>query len=98
MCIRDRHVNHLIGISPKIVALARRAEIPVVLSIHDYYVACPLVHLVKADGRLCDGPDGGRECAATCFADEGAAADRWTIRSEYFAELLQIASAVVCPT
>jgi glycosyltransferase involved in cell wall biosynthesis len=92
------HVNHLIGISPRIVALARRADLPVVLSIHDYYAACPLVHLLKVDGRLCDGPDGGRECTATCFAHEGTASGRWTTRYEYFAELLQLADTVVCPT
>jgi len=92
------HVNHLIGISPRVVAIARRSGVPVIVSAHDYFLACPQVHLVKTDGRLCAGPDEGRECAATCFADEGERSVRWTTRYSYFGELLALANRVVAPS
>lgn len=92
------HVNHLIGISPRVVAIARSVGVPAIVSAHDYFLACPLVHLVKTDGRLCAGPDEGRECAATCFADESDGRTRWTLRYAYFRELLELASCVVSPS
>lgn len=92
------HVNHLIGLSPRIVTLAARAGARVLLSLHDFYVECPLVHLVKRTGELCAGPGGGSECAATCFANEGAEAARWKVRYAYFAELLRAVDRVVAPS
>jgi glycosyltransferase involved in cell wall biosynthesis len=92
------HVNHLLGLSPRFVDLAQRLRVPVVLSLHDFFVACPLAHLEKTNGALCLGPDGGRECAATCFAPEGPAARlRWGVRTAYFRRLLARAERVVCP-
>ena len=92
------HVNHLIGLSPRIVALASQAGARVVLSLHDFYAECPLVHLVTTSGELCAGPRGGEECASTCFRDEGAVASRWRVRYEYFAELLDAVDRVLAPS
>lgn len=92
------HVNHLLGLSPRFVDVAQRLRIPVVLSLHDFFVACPLAHLEKTNGALCEGPDGGLECAATCFAPEGPAARlRWGLRTAYFRRLLARADRVICP-
>jgi glycosyltransferase involved in cell wall biosynthesis len=91
------HVHHLIGISPRIVSAAQRAGAAVVVTLHDYYFPCPLVHLTKKSGVLCPGPDEGRECARTCFAPEGPAAERWLLRYRYFGQVLALAERVVCP-
>src|SRR5437867_725131 len=69
------HVHHLIGISPRVVSAAQRAGAAVVVTLHDYYFPCPLVHLTKKSGVPCGGPDEGRECARTCFVREGPAAE-----------------------
>src|SRR5262249_23528173 len=66
------HVNHLISLSPRSVQIAHRLGIAVVVSLHDFYFACARIHLQKLDGRLCVGPDQGRECARTCFTDSSA--------------------------
>jgi glycosyltransferase involved in cell wall biosynthesis len=92
------HVNHLIGLSPRIVTLASQAGARVVFSLHDFYAECPLVHLVKTSGELCRGASGGDECAATCFADEGSKAARWRVRYVYFSELLRLVDRVVAPS
>src|SRR5207248_1069776 len=79
--------------------LARRQGAAVVLTLHDFYFACPLVHLQKRSGEPCAGPDGGAECARTCFAHEGAdALLRWGLRATYFRRLLAVAQRVVCPS
>jgi glycosyltransferase involved in cell wall biosynthesis len=93
------HVNHLLGLSPRLPILARRQGAAVVLTLHDFYFACPLVHLQKRSGERCAGPDGGAECARTCFSHEGAdALLRWGLRTTYFRRLLAVAQRVVCPS
>jgi glycosyltransferase involved in cell wall biosynthesis len=93
------HVNHLIHLSPRFVEIAHRLGAAVVLTLHDYYFACPLIRLHKASGDLCAGPDGGRECARTCFAAEGEGAPlRWGLRAAYFRRLLATAERIICPS
>jgi glycosyltransferase involved in cell wall biosynthesis len=92
------HINHLIGLSPRLIEVTHRFSVPVVLSLHDFYTACPLAHLQKAQGGLCAGPDGGRECAATCFAGERDAELRWGLRAAYFRRLLAAADHVTTPS
>jgi glycosyltransferase involved in cell wall biosynthesis len=90
------HFNHLLGHSPRIVEIAHRLRAAVVISLHDFYFACPRVHLQKPSGELCAGPDGGRECARTCFAGENAGmALRWGMRTAYFRRLLNMAHRLV---
>jgi glycosyltransferase involved in cell wall biosynthesis len=88
-------VNQLIGLSPRLVSIAQRLGTPVVLVIHDFYAACPLIHLQKRSGELCTGPDGGRECATTCFVNEPSP-ERWILRASYFGQLLAAFDSVVC--
>jgi len=56
------HVHHLIHLSPALVALAARRGLPVVVTLHDYYFACPRINLVRSDYSICDGPRDGRRC------------------------------------
>jgi glycosyltransferase involved in cell wall biosynthesis len=91
------HVNHLLGLPPRLPEIARRLGAAIVLSLHDFFPACPLAHLQKPGGELCRGPDGGRECARTCFAGEAPGGDiRWGLRAAYFRRLLDVAHRVVC--
>jgi glycosyltransferase involved in cell wall biosynthesis len=92
------HFNHLRDWPPQVVEIAHQ-NAAVVLSLHDFYFACPLIHLQKLSGELCDGPDGGRECARTCFKGEGEAASlRWGTRAAYFRRLLALADRIVTPS
>lgn len=93
------HVNHLLGHSPRVIAAARRRGVALIVTLWDFYFACPLVHLQRLDGRLCAGPDGGRECARTCFAGYGGdQMSRWQARDLYFAELFSLADRVIAPS
>jgi len=93
------HIHHLLGLSPDYLDIAEAHGAAVVLSIHDFYFACPLVHLQKYSGELCQGPDGGRECAATCFADEGQDAySRWGLRALIFRRLLAKPRCIIYPS
>jgi glycosyltransferase involved in cell wall biosynthesis len=93
------HVNHLARLSPRFLQIARRHGAAVVLTLHDYFFACPLAHLLKPSGEFCHGPDGGRECARTCYAHEGETASlRWGFRAAYFRRLLALADRIIAPS
>ena len=61
------HVHHALDLSLSLVTLAKRRGVPVVVTLHDYYFACPRINLVRDDGSLCDGPRDGRRCGP-CLA------------------------------
>jgi glycosyltransferase involved in cell wall biosynthesis len=88
------HINHLMGFSPRLIRIAHRLGAAVVVSLHDFYFACPRVHLQKPAGELCQGPDMGRECVKSCFA---GFRDRlqWGFRAMYFERALRMAERVI---
>lgn len=61
------HVHHLAGLSASIVDVVRKKGIPYFVTLHDYWYACPRVHLLTSAGELCDGPEGGTKCVTACY-------------------------------
>ena len=49
------HVRHLFKHTFDVPVLAARLGIPVVFSFHDFYFACPTVHLLDNEDRYCAG-------------------------------------------
>jgi glycosyltransferase involved in cell wall biosynthesis len=93
------HFNHLLNFSPRSTDLAHTMGAAVVMTLHDFFMACPLVHLQRLDGQLCGGPEGGLACARTCFAYEGSVAmARWGTRTTYFRQVLASAERIICPS
>jgi glycosyltransferase involved in cell wall biosynthesis len=92
------HLMHAHGYSPGCIELIVRERVPLVVSLQDFFFACPLVHLEKKDGRLCAGPDGGTECASTCFRHDPNGAARWALRAAFFRAVLAAAAEVVAPS
>ena len=90
------HFNHLIDLAPASLRQARERGAAVVLTLHDYYFACPRILLLTTEDTACAGPRGGRACAETCFPDTPA--ERWALRTAYFRRLLGLADRVVCPS
>lgn len=93
------HVHQVLFLDPRLPDLARRLGAAVVVTLHDYYFACPILHLRRVDGLDCAGPRGGIECASVCFAPEGPrAVPRWTVRATYYRRLLETADLVLAPS
>lgn len=67
------HVGHLNHLSTSIVSVAKRLGLPVVFTLHDYWLMCPrgqfLQHALGGlePWPLCDGQD-DRKCAERCYA------------------------------
>lgn len=60
--------GYLLG-APALAAAARTAT-PVVLTLHDYWFACPRVTLRHPSGAICSGPDTPAKCAWCLSADQ----------------------------
>ncbi len=68
------HVGHLNHLSTSLVFEATRREVPVVYTLHDYWVMCPRGQFMQTHPRdpddlwpACDGQD-DRKCAERCYA------------------------------
>lgn len=91
-------VSHLMGHSPLYVSIVHRWGVPIVLELHDFYIACERAHLERPSGELCRGPEAGRACAAHCFPGDDRGLERWGLRSHLFRQALERADALVCPS
>jgi len=56
------HVHHLTGLSTTIVTRLRERGIPIVATLHDYWLMCHRGQLLDLDLRACAGPDVCRRC------------------------------------
>ena len=93
------HFNHIVDHSPGLIELALAHRAAVVLTLHDFFFACPRVTLQKRSGALCAGPDAGRECARTCFAESpGPGPLALGLRALCFRRLLDLPQYVLCPS
>lgn len=55
----------------------RRLNIPVVVTIMDYWWVCPKTTLLRPDGRTCDGTPAWRECVRCLVRDHARQRVRW---------------------
>ena len=49
------HIRHLLCHTLDLIDEAQSQDLPVVLSLHDYYLACPSIQLLDGDGVFCGG-------------------------------------------
>lgn len=63
------HVHHLTGLSTGIVEVAAAHGVPVVLTLHDYWMMCPRGQMWRSDGTACTTVEPQRcgECLAPTF-------------------------------
>ena len=68
------HIGHLNHLSTSLVFPTRRRGIPIVFTLHDYWLMCPRGQFIQMypenpsdNWALCDGQD-DRKCAVRCFA------------------------------
>ncbi len=56
------HFQHILGFPLSYIAIACKSGVPVVISIHDFWILCPRIHLYNADEALCKDMGGGQKC------------------------------------
>ncbi|MCK4353153.1 glycosyltransferase family 4 protein [candidate division WOR-3 bacterium] len=50
------HIHHLINLSPRIIEIVKKAGIPLVITLHDYWFMCYKAQLIKPSFKKCKGP------------------------------------------
>ncbi|HXG22061.1 MAG TPA: glycosyltransferase [Methylomirabilota bacterium] len=90
------HFQHVAHFSPNLIMTAAELGYPTVLSLHDFYFACHLLHLVDQQNVLCPGPDRGERCVA-CLRAHGAA-EEIRARFLFMDNALQTADLVLAPS
>lgn len=58
------HFQHIFGLSANLIRMAKEMGYPVVFTLHDFFLLCHRIHLMKEDHRSCPGPLYGLECAS----------------------------------
>jgi len=56
------HIHHVHGLSFDIFEVAKALEVPMILTMHDYYYICPNVKLVNTDMQHCNGSCDASDC------------------------------------
>ena len=51
------HIQHLIFLSTTIIDEIKKRRIPIVFTLHDYWLICPQWHFLKKDFTICDNND-----------------------------------------
>jgi glycosyltransferase involved in cell wall biosynthesis len=90
------HFQHVAHLSVNLISTASSLGYPTVLSLHDFYFACHLIHLVDAQHRLCTGPERGEQCV-TCLRD-GDPTGEVRHRFPFMEKALQEPEVVLAPS
>jgi glycosyltransferase involved in cell wall biosynthesis len=56
------HFQHVMGLSARLIPLARERQLPVVLTLHDYWFLCSNSQLVRPDQTVCKTPANPLAC------------------------------------
>lgn len=65
------HVHHVHGLSFDIFDIAKELDIPMILTMHDYYYICPNVKLVNTDDVYCNVNCNEEKCAVCLQKNAG---------------------------
>lgn len=86
------HVMHAFRMTEAAEALRARG-VPYVVTATDFFTLCYRINLVRLDGDLCGGPEGGRACATYC-EQQALPRTAYTERTARYGTILKDAAAV----
>jgi len=72
------HFHGLGQLSFALPRVARRKNIPIVLTLHDYWFLCDRWHMIRRDQSICSGPDSLEKCAKCHISDNDLPATKET--------------------
>lgn len=54
------HIQHLVFLSTGLIKVIKKKDIPILFTLHDYWLMCPKWHLLKADWSICEKAISGK--------------------------------------
>jgi len=70
------HVISCYTLSASVMQVCKQANVPLVITLVDYWFLCPSLHLRRSDGTLCDGQTTAWDCLKCMLS--GAKVYRWS--------------------
>lgn len=99
------HVQHLMYLSARLIELARRQRIPVIVTLNDFWFKCNNAVLLRADGSICADKEHFRACADCASGGRRRPAPmRWLLarlleaRDRQLRQALRSAQCVISPS
>jgi glycosyltransferase involved in cell wall biosynthesis len=102
------HIQHLMGLPIRLVNQINKANIPYVMTLHDYWYGCANGQLITNDSNvICDGPNRWINCGRCALARAGqsrlaslapAVAPVMALRHRLLQNVLREARVVIAPT
>lgn len=102
------HIQHLMGLPVSLVADIQAAQIPYLVTLHDYWHVCANAQLLtNFDETICEGPDWWLNCAHCALARSGHAnsypaipvlAPMFALRQIKLKSVLEQAHCLISPT
>jgi glycosyltransferase involved in cell wall biosynthesis len=90
------HFQHVVHLSVNLLPLTTELGYPTVLSLHDFFFACHLVHLLDRQGQICAGPEQGERCIS-CLGDIDSATEIRR-RFTHMQQALQAPDVILTPS
>lgn len=93
------HIHHVQSTSLDIFYEAKKANIPIVFTIHDFFSICPAINLYNCDGRICNKKD--NNICEKCLEKtknvyiKNPYIDLWRVR---FLEVMDLCDLIVTPS
>lgn len=94
------HVQHTMGMSLEIFYVAEKMQIPVYMTLHDYYFVCPTLRLLNTKRESCVGINDIEECKK-CLNSEMGIYDKIDFISKWRAEhskVLALCDKIIIPS
>ncbi len=101
------HFQHLANLSGRLIVRASRRNLPVVVTLHDYWFLCHRIQLLRPDSSRCSGPRQGWRCAGCAdvklpypqtFLLSPVTAPRFVYRTAHLRRCLSEADLVITPS
>ncbi len=92
------HVHHISACRDGLLLALRETAIPYVVTLHDFYFACPVVHLMRADDTYCGAQTDPVECTKCLKSHHSApqvSVEKWRADN---AALLARAAEIIAPS
>ena len=93
------HIHHVQSTSLDIFYEAKKANIPIVFTIHDFYSVCPDINLYNCDKKLCDKKENNicKECLEKKknIYKKNPYIDLWR---KNFAEVMELCDLIITPS
>jgi len=60
------HIQELAGLPSSLIEIIKESSLPVVMTLHDYFLLCPTLKLFDAEGNICLDKNIGNKCVICC--------------------------------